>query len=81
MRACVSCCSLLLCLTLSRRCALADKIADQVSDAVLDACLAQDPDAKVACGELAPADHSQRLAYPHSMPSPSQRPPPRPAWS
>merc|ERR1712233_145135 len=26
-----------------------DKICDQVSDAVLDACLAQDPDAKVAC--------------------------------
>lgn len=26
-----------------------DKIADQVSDAVLDACLAQDPDSKVAC--------------------------------
>lgn len=26
-----------------------DKLADQVSDAVLDACLAQDPDAKVAC--------------------------------
>ena len=29
----------------------ADKIADQVSDAVLDACLKQDPDSKVACGE------------------------------
>jgi len=26
-----------------------DKICDQVSDAVLDACLAQDPDSKVAC--------------------------------
>jgi len=26
-----------------------DKICDQVSDAVLDACLAKDPDAKVAC--------------------------------
>jgi S-adenosylmethionine synthetase len=26
-----------------------DKLCDQVSDAVLDACLAQDPDAKVAC--------------------------------
>jgi len=26
-----------------------DKIADQVSDAVLDACLASDPDSKVAC--------------------------------
>jgi hypothetical protein len=26
-----------------------DKIADAVSDAVLDACLAQDPDSKVAC--------------------------------
>ena len=28
-----------------------DKICDQVSDAVLDAHLAQDPNAKVACGE------------------------------
>jgi S-adenosylmethionine synthetase len=26
-----------------------DKLCDQVSDAVLDACLAQDPDSKVAC--------------------------------
>ena len=26
-----------------------DKICDQVSDAVLDACLAQDPESKVAC--------------------------------
>jgi S-adenosylmethionine synthetase len=26
-----------------------DKICDQVSDAVLDACLAQDPQSKVAC--------------------------------
>jgi S-adenosylmethionine synthetase len=26
-----------------------DKIGDQVSDAILDACLAQDPDSKVAC--------------------------------
>ena len=26
-----------------------DKVADQISDAVLDACLAQDPDAHVAC--------------------------------
>lgn len=26
-----------------------DKICDQVSDAILDACLAQDPDSKVAC--------------------------------
>jgi len=26
-----------------------DKLADQVSDAVLDACLAEDPDSKVAC--------------------------------
>jgi hypothetical protein len=29
-----------------------DKLCDQVSDAVLDACLAQDPDSKVACGML-----------------------------
>lgn len=27
-----------------------DKLCDQVSDAVLDAHLAQDPNAKVACG-------------------------------
>uniref|UniRef100_A0A915CB75 S-adenosylmethionine synthase n=1 Tax=Parascaris univalens TaxID=6257 RepID=A0A915CB75_PARUN len=27
-----------------------DKMCDQISDAVLDAHLAQDPDAKVACG-------------------------------
>ncbi len=26
-----------------------DKIADQISDAVLDACLAQDPESRVAC--------------------------------
>ncbi|KDN35265.1 S-adenosylmethionine synthetase, partial [Tilletiaria anomala UBC 951] len=26
-----------------------DKICDQVSDAILDACLAQDPNSKVAC--------------------------------
>nr|MCH1922526.1 methionine adenosyltransferase [Shewanella ferrihydritica] len=26
-----------------------DKLCDQVSDAVLDACLAEDPDSKVAC--------------------------------
>ena len=29
-----------------------DKIADRVSDAVLDACLAQDPDSRVACETL-----------------------------
>ena len=28
-----------------------DKICDQVSDAVLDACLTQDPQSKVACGQ------------------------------
>ena len=26
-----------------------DKLADQISDGILDACLAQDPDSKVAC--------------------------------
>lgn len=26
-----------------------DKLCDQVSDAILDACLAEDPDSKVAC--------------------------------
>lgn len=40
-----------------------DKLCDQVSDAVLDACLAEDPDSKVACGmfllySLAPSRHS-----------------------
>jgi S-adenosylmethionine synthetase len=29
-----------------------DKVADQISDAVLDACLAQDPDSRVACEVL-----------------------------
>jgi len=29
-----------------------DKIADQISDSILDACLAQDPDSKVACETL-----------------------------
>ena len=29
-----------------------DKLCDQVSDAILDAHLKQDPNAKVACGEL-----------------------------
>jgi S-adenosylmethionine synthetase len=28
-------------------------LCDQVSDAVLDACLAQDPESKVACGNFA----------------------------
>ena len=36
------------CLTLP-----ADKLCDQVSDAILDACLEQDPNSKVACGECA----------------------------
>lgn len=29
----------------------ADKMCDQISDAILDAHLAQDPNAKVACGK------------------------------
>lgn len=33
-----------------------DKMCDQVSDAVLDAHLAQDPNAKVACGALVRED-------------------------
>ena len=28
-----------------------DKVCDQISDAILDACLQQDPNSKVACGE------------------------------
>ena len=27
-----------------------DKVADTISDAILDACLAQDPNSRVACG-------------------------------
>ncbi|MBP5639504.1 MAG: methionine adenosyltransferase [Victivallales bacterium] len=30
-----------------------DKVCDQISDAILDACLAQDPDSRVACETLA----------------------------
>jgi len=30
-----------------------DKMCDQISDAILDACLAQDPDSRVACETLA----------------------------
>ncbi|MDX9981985.1 MAG: methionine adenosyltransferase [Lentisphaeria bacterium] len=33
-----------------------DKVSDQVSDAVLDACLAQDPDSRVACETLTTTD-------------------------
>jgi len=33
-----------------------DKVCDQISDAVLDACLAQDPDSRVACETLATTD-------------------------
>ena len=29
-----------------------DKVADQISDSILDACLAQDPDSRVACETL-----------------------------
>lgn len=38
-----------------------DKIADQISDAILDACLAQDPNSKVAC-ETMVCDHLVVLA-------------------
>ena len=33
-----------------------DKVCDQISDAVLDACLAQDPNSRVACETLATTD-------------------------
>ena len=33
-----------------------DKVCDQISDAILDACLAQDPDSRVACETLATTD-------------------------
>jgi S-adenosylmethionine synthetase len=33
-----------------------DKVSDQISDAVLDACLAQDPDSRVACETLVTTD-------------------------
>lgn len=43
----------LLCFVLIKMfCCFTDKICDQISDAVLDEHLRQDPDAKVACGEL-----------------------------
>ena len=33
-----------------------DKVADQISDAILDACLAQDPESRVACETLCTTD-------------------------
>ena len=33
-----------------------DKVADSVSDAILDACLAQDPNSRVACETMVPTD-------------------------
>ncbi|MCI6729831.1 MAG: methionine adenosyltransferase [Clostridiales bacterium] len=33
-----------------------DKVADRISDSILDACLAQDPDARVACETLVTTD-------------------------
>ena len=33
-----------------------DKVADQISDAILDACLAQDPEARVACETMVGPD-------------------------
>ena len=33
-----------------------DKVADQISDAILDACLAQDPQSRVACETLCTTD-------------------------
>jgi len=33
-----------------------DKVCDQISDAILDACLAQDPDSRVACETLCTTD-------------------------
>ena len=33
-----------------------DKVCDQISDAILDACLAQDPESRVACETLATTD-------------------------
>ena len=44
---------------LTHRCCVsipADKLCDQVSDAILDACLEQDPNSKVACGECVPGE-------------------------
>lgn len=34
-----------------------DKVADSISDAILDACLAQDPDSRVACETLVKDNH------------------------
>ena len=39
-----------------------DKVCDQISDAILDACLAQDPESRVACETLTTTnrrDHHQ----------------------
>ena len=33
-----------------------DKVCDQISDAILDACLADDPESRVACETLATTD-------------------------
>ena len=33
-----------------------DKVADSISDAILDACLAQDPDSRVACATMGPTN-------------------------
>ena len=33
-----------------------DKVCDRISDAILDACLAQDPDSRVACESLTTTD-------------------------
>ena len=33
-----------------------DKVADSISDAILDACLAQDPDSRVACETMVTTD-------------------------
>ena len=37
-------------------CGHPDKVADAISDAILDACLAQDPDSRVACETMVTTD-------------------------
>ena len=38
-----------------------DKVADRISDSILDACLAQDPNSRVACET--PGDHGLLLHF------------------
>ena len=47
-----------------------DKVCDQISDAILDACLAQDPESRVACETLTPTPTS---SPPRQLPNPMRK--------